>query len=242
MARLNHSWRLPPAIEARLGDSSYGPQRAIAEDDHLLLILHEPPLPNERERKAVLYLRSPDGTLACNGYPKGEAKLKAHLERYRTLWAECEQLYESAQSASDLFKLLEKLAPLNRSSTNLAKALQAAREATKQDKFFISLRDEGNEISRSFDLLTADAKLALEYRIAKNAEEQAARADEMSEAQHKLNVLAAFTFPVMALATLFGMNLTHGMEARGPGLFWSALAGGVAIGFLVKAWVTRGRR
>ena len=40
--------------------------------------------------------------------------------------------------------------------------------------------------------------------IAKSAEIQAAKAEEMATAQHKLNVLAAITFPVMAVATLFG--------------------------------------
>ena len=241
MARLNHSWRLPPAIEARLGESSYGPQRAIYEAEHLLIILHEPPEAEDRERKSTLFLRMPDGSLHCNGHPRGESKLRALLERYREQWADCERLYETAGSASDLFKLLERLAPLNRSSTNLAAALQSAREACKQDKFLISMRDEGHEVSRSYDLLTADARLALEYRIAKNAEEQALRTDQMTEAQHKLNVLAAFTFPVMALATLLGMNLTHGMEARGPEFFWTVLAAGVGVGFLVKMWVMRGR-
>lgn len=241
MARLNHSWKLPRSIENRLGETSYGPQRAIHEEDHLLVILHEPPAPDELERNPALFLRTPDGQWSCNGYAHGESKLRSLLERYRTQWAECEGMYETAKTASELFKLLERLAPLNRSSTNLANALQSARESAKQDKFLISMRDESNEVSRSFDLLTADAKLALEYRIAKNAEEQAVRTEQMAEAQHKLNVLAAFTFPVMALATMFGMNITHGLEARSPELFWGALAGGIGVGFLVKSWVMRGR-
>ena len=241
MARLKYSWSLPPEIEVRLGETSYGPQRSIYEAEHLLIILHEPPQESERERKAILFLRRPDGSFHCNGHPHGESKLRGLLERYRTLLSECEQLYESAMTASDLFKLLEQLAPLNRSSTNLASALQAAREYARQDKFLISMRDESNEVSRSFDLLTADAKMALDYRIAKNAEEQAERTEQMAEAQHKLNVLAAFTFPVMALATLMGMNLTHGLENRSPVLFWSALGVGVVIGFIVKGWVMRSR-
>ncbi len=71
-------------------------------------------------------------------------------------------------------------------------------------------------------IILADAKLALDYRIAQSAEVQMAKATEMTAAQHKLNILAAATFPLMAVATFFGMNLVHGFESA-PGLFWVVL-------------------
>lgn len=43
----------------------------------------------------------------------------------------------------------------------------------------------------------------------------------------------------MALATLLGMNITHGLESRTPWLFMVVLAAGISVGYLVKRWVTR---
>jgi len=239
MKRKALNWTLPPEIEARLGEGTYGRQRALFEAGHLFLVLHAPPAPGTLERETMLFLRKPDGQLLCNGFEGGEHKLRKLITDYRARWEECDKEYDSADSAEDLFKLLEKLAPLNRASTNLANALQAARDFVKQDKFFIGLRDESYEVSRAFDLLVADAKLKLDYRIAKNAEAGAVKSAEMARAQHKLNILAAITFPLMALASILGMNLRHGMEEQSPALFIIMLASGIAIGLLVKRWVSK---
>jgi hypothetical protein len=237
MKRKPLNWTLPPEIEARLGESTYGRQRAIAEADHLLIILHQPPAADTLDREPALFLRKPDGSLLANGYDNGGHKLRKLLADYRARWEECDKAYDSADSAAQLLRLLESLAPLNRSSTNLAGALQAARDLAKNDKFLISMRDESEEISRAFELLTADAKLKLDYRIARNSEAQAAQAQAMISAQHRLNVLAALTFPIMALATVLGMNLKHGLENQSPALFLLVLSMGVMIGLVVKKWV-----
>jgi hypothetical protein len=239
MKRKVLNWTLPPEIEARLGEGTYGRQRAIFEAGHLFLVLHAPPTPGTLERETVLFLRKPDGQMLCNGFEGGEHKLRKLIADYRAQWEECDKEYDNADSAQELFHLLEKVAPLNRASTNLANALQAARDYVKQDKFFIGMRDESYEVSRAFDLLVADAKLKLDYRMAKNAEAHAAHADKMAAAQHKLNVLAAITFPLMALAALLGVNLTHGLENRSPIVFLVVLVIGFAIGFVVKRWVAR---
>lgn len=239
MSRKPINWTLPPEIEARLGENSYGRQRAIHEADHLLIILHAPPVAGSLERETALFLRKPNGQYLSNGFENGEQRLRKLLADYRARWEECDGEYERAETAQQLFRLLEKLAPLNRASTNLANALQTARDAVKQDRFLISMRDESYEISRAYDLLVADAKLKLDYRIARNAEAEAEKSEEMARAQHKLNVLAAITFPLMALAALLGMNLTHGLEGRSPALFVLVLAIGIGIGMVVKRWVVR---
>jgi len=239
MKRKPLNWTLPPEIEARLGESTYGRQRVIAEANHLLIILHNPPVTDTLDRVPALFLRKPDGTLLANGLDGGALKLRKLLSDYRTRWEECDKAYDTAETAEQLLRLLEALAPLNRSSTNLARALQAARDAAKNDKFLISMRDESEEISRAFDLLTSDAKLKLDYRIAKNSEAQAAQAQAMISAQHRLNVLAAITFPIMAVATVLGMNLRHGFENQSPIFFLLVLVMGVMIGLFVKRWVAR---
>ena len=241
MKRKPLNWTLPAEIEERLGESTYGRQRVIAEAGHLLIILHAPPTSDTLEREAVLFLRKPDGTYLVNGRDNGTHKLRGLIADYRAQWEKCDKAYDTADSPEALLALLEILAPLNRSSTNLANTLQEARDLEKSDKFLIGVRDESYDISRAFELLTSDAKLKLDYRIAKNSEAQASRAQVMIAAQHRLNVLAAITFPIMAVATVLGMNLTHGLENRSPAVFIGILLLGVAIGLVVKRWIDSAR-
>jgi hypothetical protein len=239
--RRQFDWTLPPEIEARLGDQSYGRQRAIFEAGHLLVVLHAPPVAGALERETLVFLRRPSGELLVNGRPGGEHALRGLLADYRERWEACDAEYDTAESASELFRLQEKLAPQKRASTNLAHALQAARDCAKGDKLLINMRDESYELSRAFELLLSDAKLKLDYRMARNAEAHVEKVDELAAAQHRLNVLAALTFPVMALATVLGMNITHGLENRSPLWFVAVLAAGIALGSFVKGWVARSR-
>jgi len=239
MRRKQFQWTLPPQIERRLGEATYGRQRTMHEADHLLIILHAPPAPDETTRDPQVFLRKPDGTMMWNGKDGGEPKLRRLLARYRELYEQYDDALDQAGSAAALFEIIEAITPLNRATTHLHQALQSAREAVRDDAFLIAVRDEAYEISRSFELLLADAKNAMDCRIARDNEIQAAKAADMTAAQHKLNILAAMTFPLMALATLLGMNLVHGLEKRTPLLFWCVFAAGLVLGLLTKAWVTR---
>ena len=111
------------------------------------------------------------------------------------------------------------------------------------DAFIIAKRDEAYGINRNFEILLNEAKLSLDFQIAQSSETQAAKAHEMTLSQHKLNVLAAITFPIMAVATLFGMGgeLVHGLESKTPYLFWLILVIGFVLGILTKRWVTNER-
>ena len=238
MRRKTFTWQLPAVIEARLGEKTYGRQRTIYEDEHLLIILHTPPDPETHMREAWVFLRKPNGSLLWNGQENGEEKLKRLLKTYADLYDKLDDAEDDAQSAADLLVVLEALAPLNRASTNLANTLQTARDLVKDDPFLIAMRDEAYEVSRNFDLLLSDAKLALDYRTAKSTEAQHAKAMEMARAQHKLNLIVAATFPLMAVATVFGMNLFHGFEHI-YGAFWIALGIGMAAGVGTIRWVAR---
>ena len=238
MVRKQFNWQLPPEVEARLGASTYGRQRAISEAGHVLIILHGPPDPAEKERTPHIFLRKPDGSLWWNGRENGEAKLRALLTAYGDAFEKHERAYEQSQSAAALFEALEHLSPISRAAGNLCNALQEARDLVRDDPFLIVMRDEAEEMSRSFELLFTEVRHALDYRIALSGEMQAAKAEELAVSQHKLNVLAAVTFPLMAIATVFGMNLVHGFEGRSPYFFWVVLAGGLVVGLLTKIWVT----
>jgi Mg2+ and Co2+ transporter CorA len=149
--------------------------------------------------------------------------------------------YDRVQSSSDLFNILESISPLNRASTNLHNALQTARDHVKDDRFLIEMRDMSYEISRNFELLLTDTKHALDYRVAMHTEMHAEHAERMALAQHKLNVLAAITFPLIAIATIFGMNMISGLETHHPVLFWSVLCIALFAGFFSLSWVIKSK-
>ncbi|MDQ8185384.1 hypothetical protein [Pelagicoccus sp. SDUM812002] len=239
MPRKPYDWQLPPEIESRLSEDSYGPQRAISEAEHLLLVLHRPPNEDDLRREHILFLLTPDEKLLCNGSPDGIPKLDQLISDYRTRWEELENRYKLDSGASELFDLIEAVTPLKRSSANMANAIQKARELSKDYRYFIGVRDAAMDVSRAFEILLADLRAALDFRIAQKAEQQYVRSEEIAAAQHKLNVLAAFTFPVMAFATLLGMNLQHGFEKQSPFIFWGVLTGGVLIGVFVRSWILR---
>jgi Mg2+ and Co2+ transporter CorA len=240
--REHFEWTLPQEIANRLSDVTYGHQRAIYEAKHLLIILHAPPAPNETERTNVVFLRTPDGKYFCNGRQSGEVELVQLLESYQTLLDQYNDDYDHVESSKDLYKILAAISPLNRASTNLHNALQAAREYEKKDKFLIEMRDRAHDLSRNFELLLADAKLALDFRIAQNSDMHAQQIEKMAAAQHKLNVLAAITFPLIAVATLFGMNLMSGLEDQSPLLFWGVFAICLLVGVTSLSWVIKNNK
>lgn len=239
MTRRKYDWKLPLAIEQRLGRESYGSQRAIHEGDHLLLILHEPPVSEGNLREHAVFLRRPDGKWLHHGVDNGQHALGQLLERYARQFTELEQLFGKAKSAELLFQVLDKALPLARAAGNLKDALQAAREMVKLDPLLIDCRDRAVDLARGLELLVADSRLALDFRLARNAEEQVQAALATTRAQQKLNVLAAWTLPLMTIATVFGMNLHSGLESLPVSYFWLIFGAGFVLGMLAKNWVMR---
>jgi hypothetical protein len=239
LTRTDYGWPLPEAIERRLGRESYGAQRAICEGGHLLLVLHEPPQSAGGAREHAVFLRTPDGAWAFHGQPGGEQALRRLLDSYQERLAKGLAGYDQADDAADLFALIERVRPVARAAVNLHAALQAAREAVKDEAELITARDRSVDIQRGLELLLADAQLALNFRLAQQAEAQTRAALANHRAQEKLNTLAAWTLPLMAVGAVFGMNLRSGGEALGVWLFWAVLVAGMVVGWWVKVWVQR---
>ena len=82
-----------------------------------------------------------------------------------------------------------------------------------------------------------DARARLEQSAAREAEVQSQASKEALKASHRLNALAALFLPLTAITSLFSMNFEHGLE-HSPTFFWLIFAGGVAMGFVMKSWVT----
>ena len=238
-------WQVPQAFRDRLGEQ-VGRQRAMFADDHLLIILHEPPTPDDDERRGRFFWRQPDGTWSADGKGIGSTALQKFLDEFHELLEKLEEQDEASSNAKEYFAVLYALAPLHRAARNMHQALQEAREMVPDAKELINLRDRAYQIERMAELLYADAKNSLDFIIAQRTEEQAESSYQMAVASHRLNVLAAFFFPLATLSAIFGVNMIHGWEAVEPKVsflpgmpFLMMLGVGLIIGFVLKSFITR---
>ncbi|MBC8095817.1 MAG: hypothetical protein H7Y43_08390 [Akkermansiaceae bacterium] len=231
------TWSLPEPLRVRLGQSTYGRQRAIVEDGHLLLVLHLPPGPDDRERQGALFWRNPKGDWQFSRGGPGPGALKRHVQSYAEIEVKLTESFEQAPDINALFDLVETLTPLVRAARNMHQALQTARDAIKQEIFLIEMRDLAYEVERNFDLLLEDVRTAIQHRTAREAELQARLSKQALQASHRLNILAALFFPLTAIASLFGMNLAHGLDQKLVIIFWAVTVASVTLGFVMKSWV-----
>lgn len=240
-------WNVPEEFRDRLGDQ-VGRQRAMTADGHLLLVLHDIPSPEDITRCGRFFWRQPDGVWSSGTLGSGPQAIKKHLEEYDELVNRFEDQDEKATNASQYFAVIYGLAPIHRSARNMQLALQQARELCPDDRDIINFRDTAYRIERTAELLMSDAKASLDYLIAKRTEEQAESSHRMAVSSHRLNILAAFFFPMVTLSALFGVNLKHGLEetqsasnlasASPPSLpFLLLIAVGIALGFAIKSFV-----
>ncbi|MBN4073974.1 hypothetical protein JYT61_00275 [bacterium AH-315-E10] len=239
MKRKEFNWVLPEAIENRLGPNTYGRQRVLHEGDDLLIILHDVPNADQHDREHCVFWRDGSAHLFYNGGDNGEYKLRALMERYDKRYEELEELYDNATDSQILFHLIEELIPINRACNNMTTTLQKARECVRDDLFLIEMRDFSSQLQQNYEILLSDSKTALDYRIAKYAEEQTIQGKEAVDAQHRLNILAAVFFPLTTIATIFGMNLKHGLSERSVLVFWLVFIIGISVGIWTKGWIVR---
>ena len=233
------AWDVPAIFRQRLGDK-VGRQRAMFADGHLLLILHSPPSADDDDRHGRLFWRAPDGTWKAKSSSNGRRALKEHLAAYRKRLEELEELESGAESADDYFAVLSESNPIYRAARNQHMAMQHARELTVDARDVINFRDQTYEIERAAELMHTDTKNALDFSVARRTEEQAQSSFQMAVSSHRLNVLAAFFFPIATLSSLLGTNLKHGYEElHAPWLFLGMLGVGLLIGLVLKAAITR---
>ncbi len=233
------TWNVPVQIRNRFGDSA-GRQRAMMAEGHLLLVLHEPPGLNDRERNARLFWRDPAGSWTSNLKGVNAQFLKKHLAEFGERIERLENQLQSASCADDYFKLLQAVAPLHRTSRNLHNTLQQARDMLPDDRDIIVARDAASDLERAFELLHMDAKNGLDFTVAHRSELQSQRTYEMAVSAHRLNLLAALFFPVTAISSVFGMNISHGLEScSGTWLFWGVLGVGFVTGLLLTLLIAQ---
>lgn len=236
------AWELPAPIRERIGDA-VGRQRAMSAEGHLLLILHRPPTPDEAERHGRLFWRRPDGSWKSNELGDSAAALSRHLAEFSELIERYDREETAARLVSEYRLVLEGMSPLRHTARNLHAALQEARNMVPQDHDLINARDRAYEIERNAELLYEEIQNSLDLVIARQSESQAAVAQQMAVAAHRLNMLVAFFFPVATLATVFGMGLDHRLERYlpPPAAFFAVVAVGLLLGFVLAAALTRPR-
>ncbi|MAT14169.1 MAG: hypothetical protein CMJ46_02755 [Planctomyces sp.] len=232
-------WSVPQVFRDRLGER-VGRQRAMKDDGHLLIVLHGPPGKDDAHREGRFFWQDPAGKWKAHSKGEKVTTLSRHLDDYEREINELETEFNSADSSDDYFQTLGDLAPMLRATRNLHITLQQARQLLKEDRELIDYRDRAYVLERKVDLLYQDARHGLDYAIAKQHEAQAKSAQQMALAAHRLNVLAAFFFPIATLSAIFGVNMKHGFEEfDGPVPFLAVLGVGLLTGFILKAYVTR---
>lgn len=238
---LPKDWQVPEVLRARLGDGP-GRQRAMLHDGHLLIVLHDVPKKRERHRKGQFFWRSPGGHWKSTIPGHASQAFDNFLGNYAAAIQRLTTLYETADESGDYFDLQVELAPIVRSSRNMHTALGEAREMCPEDRELINSRDEAYELMRSAELLHDDAESALEFDIARQAEAQARSSHQMAVSSHRLNVLAAFFFPLATMSAFLGTNLTNGIEAwdkAHPALLLGIMLGGtIVIGLILSRLIT----
>jgi CorA-like Mg2+ transporter protein len=222
---------LPEAIRNRVGREA-GPQRAMFEAGHLLIILHKMPGPHDVARRPALFWRQPDGTWQASVENGSGFALQNHLTAYASRLDELDKAEHAAQTAAEYHQLLEAIAPVLRSSRGLHRALQQAREFVKADRDLINLRDQAAGIERTAELLLQDAQFGLNFTVAKQAEAQAQSAQRMANTSHRLNVMAALFLPLTALSGLFSMYVRADV-ADTPQNFVFITSAGVIAGLVM---------
>jgi hypothetical protein len=235
------TWELPEAIRERLGDG-FGRQRAMFADGHLLLVLHAPPGPEDNAREGRLLWRAPTGAWRSSDLGDGSAALARHLAEYRTAIEQRDEQASQARVATEYFELLRALAPLQRAIVNGYQTLEDARKAVPEDRLLLNCRDQAYELQREADLLHATAKNALDFTIALRAEEESRSSRRMADAAHRLNMLVALFFPLATLSSVFGVNLSNGLEDfEGPIPIIALVVVGLACGALLARLIMRPR-
>ncbi len=239
---LPNDWMLPAQISDRFGTKSSGRQRAMAAGGHLLLVLHKVPGHETSRREALFFWRQPNGEwlYSGGGNKDGLPALQRHLQSFTQAEEHYSKLYEQATDAEDYFQILETIPTLSHASKNLLATLQTAREAIPGDRDLIDLRDWAYEVERDLELLYEDTRNALDFNIARKAEEQAQLSMQELQSSHRLNILAAIFFPLTAIAGIFGMNLPSGLTGATDTLFWVVPLAGLILGFGISRWVLTG--
>ena len=221
------AWQIPASLRSRLGREA-GPQRAMHEEGHLLVILHEPPKPDGVERLPAFFWREPGGRWHVSR-KASSGDIGDLLKSYEEILLKLEMEETRATTAEQFHNVLEEAAPVLRASRGLHRALQQARAMVKEDRELINHRDHSAALERTAELILQDAQFGISFIAARQSESQADSARRMAATAHRLNILAAVFLPLTAVASVLGMEIHSGMTDTQEN-FWLIVAGTFGLG------------
>ena len=231
------TWQVPTHLRERVG-TRVGRQRAMVEGKHCLLLLHQLPKHNERERAAIAFWRSDTGAWRCFPGRDHIQTLKDHVEAVAKTLDELDDKLEVAEKATDFLALIKLARPLHRFTRNMHLALQNVRDAFPEDLEILALRDRAYELERLAETISDDTENGMQYTIAQHTEEQADLSERIAKESHRLNTLAAVALPITAIGSVLGMNLTNGLEELPePISFWCIVFGLFLLGMFLRSRV-----
>ncbi|GAA5484336.1 CorA family divalent cation transporter [Haloferula sargassicola] len=211
-----------------------GGQRCLSGGGELLLVVHEVPEPKVPERAARFFIRREEGEWD-DGEGHGLEALGRLLDRYQETIDRYEASIDELDTAAEVFAMIRHAGPIARTLRNLTVALRSAVDLAREDRQLIELRDRASDILRAAEILYHDAKLTLDFWQAESAEEHQEAAERLNVIAYRLNLLAGFFLPLVAMGGLLGMNVNIPDVFRN--LFWGILAMGMlaGVGLLIFA-------
>lgn len=231
---LPRGFELEPDLEDQLSNRP-GIQRCLVGSEELLLVLHEVPQPKVPEREARIFWRTPSGSWFGPDGTRGLGALGSLLDRFQAAVDAHEARIDEVETPAELFAIIRHAGPVARSMRNMAAALEQAAIQDEDNHDLRGMRDRAREIERAAELLYHDAKLTLDFWQAETAEEQHEASQQLNRIAFRLNLLAGFFLPLVALGGLLGMNVN--LPGFVKPLFWVIFLIGLVMGMVVLGLV-----
>ena len=177
--------------------------------------------------------------------------MNKHLDEYEDHIDRLDREEEQAKTAGDYFSVLQQLTPIHRAVRNQHQVLEEARKLCPDYREIIDARDRAYAIQRTAELLFDGTKNALDFTVAKRAEDQSQASERMLVAAHRLNILAALFFPILTLTAILGVDFKTLASILGldesffdgtgyyPAVFLGLVVVGLAMGTVLTSFVTR---
>lgn len=124
-------WDLPFDIRRQLSGRG-GRQRALAADNHLLIVLYQVSKPKSSRGETVYFWRNREHEWHYSERGGGFSALEKVVESYGNRIAELEESLSTADDSRARFQLLDDVTPVLRSVRNLADALHKGLELSDQ--------------------------------------------------------------------------------------------------------------
>ena len=129
--RLPKTWDLPFEIRRQLSGRG-GRQRALAADNHLMIVVHQVPPARSIPGETVYFWRDRDQQWHFSERGGGFSALVKLVQEYDDRITRLEEKIADAKDSLTRFRVLDLVTPILRSARNLNDALQKAWELSEQ--------------------------------------------------------------------------------------------------------------